>query len=311
MASLRIVEEPGSLSPEEFRERYYLRHRPVILRGAASHWPAVASWSPEYLRRVAAGNRVEVRSKSDYGSDGSKRHFETSRIVDFADVVDMMVQDDSPDLSYARQTSAWADVPALVSDVGHLTCKPDLDKRRGQLWIGPAGTLAQLHWDPQCNLFTQVRGEKRWILVSPADSHLTYPNKFPIAGLLDSPVLRNKLPALVSSLRAARDASTCLRELVDALGTPERELIYAYLAGVNNCDVDAELPDLLRTPRFLGARRHEGTLRAGDAIFVPLCWRHCVRSLSPSVSLNWFFDAEGPRPAELDMRRTLLEHLEL
>src|SRR6478752_4125149 len=111
------IEERSSLGQEEFSHSFVCQHRPVILRGGVAHWPAVKKWSPEYLRTLVAGAKVTIKSKSDYGSGGSKRHFEDKKEVDFAEVVDMMTRDDAPDLSYARQIRAWKDIAELAADV--------------------------------------------------------------------------------------------------------------------------------------------------------------------------------------------------
>jgi hypothetical protein len=69
---------------------------------------------------MVEGAKVVIQSKSDYGLSGSKRHFEESKEVDFAKVVDMMTLDDAPDMSYVRQTLVWKDIAALVDDVQPL-----------------------------------------------------------------------------------------------------------------------------------------------------------------------------------------------
>ena len=83
------LEERTALDPEEFFHTFLLENYPVIMRGAIAHWPAVQKWSPEYLRTMVEGAKVVIQSKSDYDSSGSKRQFEESKEVDFANVVDI------------------------------------------------------------------------------------------------------------------------------------------------------------------------------------------------------------------------------
>ena len=305
------IEERSSLGQEEFSHSFVRQHRPVILRGGIAHWPAVKKWSPEYLRTVVAGAKITIKSKSDYGSGGSKRQFEDKKEVDFAEVVDMMTRDDAPDLSYARQIRVWKDIAELAADVEAPGYGPALiAKSDGNLWIGPAGTVAQMHWDPAHNLFAQVRGEKKWILVPPSESHMTYGNKFPLQEIVNDSRVRAYYPAVVEKIEKALLATGDVEELVNShLTDAERRLIYSWLAQMNNCDVNAEDPDPRKTPLFLAAHRYEGTLRAGDLMFIPYGWRHYVRSLTPSVSLNWFFVPQESLPPDLSIIRTLLEHL--
>lgn len=305
------LEERIALDPEDFFQSFLLQNRPVIMRGAIAHWPAVQKWSPEYLRTMVEGAKVVIQSKSDYGSSGSKRHFEESKEADFADVMDMMTLDDAPDMSYARQTRVWKDIEPLAADVQSLAYGPaNLAKTDGNLWVGPAGTIAQMHWDPGHNLFAQIRGEKKWILVPPSESHLTYANKFSLPEIIQDSSVRERFPALVENMEKTMASSASVEDIVDhGFSDSERRLVYSWLAQMNNCDVNAEQPDPERTPLFLTAHRHEGTLRAGDLMFIPIGWRHYVRSMSASISMNWFFVPQQTLPPELNINRTLLEHL--
>jgi ribosomal protein L16 Arg81 hydroxylase len=305
------LEERTALDPEEFSQSFLLQNRPVIIRGAIAHWPAVQKWSPDYLRSMVEGAKVVIQSKSDYGASGSKRHFEESKETDFAEVVDMMTLDDAPDMSYVRQTRVWKDIEPLVADIQPLRYGPaNLAKTDGNLWIGPAGTIAQMHWDPGHNLFAQIRGEKKWILVPPSESHMTYANKFSLSEIIQDSDVRERFPAFVENMEKAMASSASVEDLVGhGFSDSERRLIYSWLAQMNNCDVNAEEPDPEKTPLFLTAHRHEGMLKAGDLMFIPIGWRHYVRSMSASISMNWFFVPQQTLPPELNISRTLLEHL--
>jgi hypothetical protein len=260
---------------------------------------------------MVEGAKVVIQSKSDYGTSGSKRHFEESKEVDFAKVVDMMTLDDAPDMSYVRQTRVWKDIAALVDDIQPLRYGPtNLAKTDGNLWIGPAGTIAQMHWDPGYNLFAQIRGGKKWILVPPSESHLTYANKFSLSEIVQDSLIRERFPALLENMEKTMASSASLEDLVNSgFNDSERRLLYSWLAQMNNCDVNAEEPDPEKTPLFLAAHRYEGTLSAGDLMFIPFGWRHYVRSMSASISMNWFFLPQQSLPPELNINRTLLEHL--
>ena len=303
------IEERTALSPEEFIDSFVLQQRPVIIRRAVAYWPAVQKWSPEYLRQTVEGAKVVIKSKSDYGASGSKRHVEESKEVDFAEAVEMMTDDDPPDMSYVRQTRIWKDIAQLVDDVGPLPYAPaNVVKTDGNLWVGPAGTVAQMHWDPAHNLFAQIRGEKKWILVSPSESHMTYGNKFLLGEIVQDSRVRTRFPALIQKMENVMLSSGRVEELVEErLNDSERSLVYSWLAQVNNCDVNAEYPDPEKTPLFLTAHRYQETLAAGDLMFIPYSWRHYVRALSPSVSMNWFFRPQQSLAA--DINKTLLEHL--
>jgi ribosomal protein L16 Arg81 hydroxylase len=165
-----------------------------------------------------------------------------------------------------------------------------------------------MHWDPGHNLFAQIRGEKKWILVPPSESHMTYGNKFSLAEILQDSRVRARFPALVENMEKATTSSASVEDLVkNVFDDSERRVLYSWLAQMNNCDVNAEEPDPERTPLFLTAHRYEGTLTAGDLMFIPFGWRHYVRSMSASISMNWFFVPQQSLPDELNMNRTLLQ----
>jgi hypothetical protein len=65
------LEEWAALDPEDFSRSFLLQNRPIIMRRAIAHWPAVQKWSPEYLRTMVKGARVLIHSKSYYGLSGS------------------------------------------------------------------------------------------------------------------------------------------------------------------------------------------------------------------------------------------------
>lgn len=53
--------------------------------------------------------------------------------------------------------------------------------------------------------------------------------------------------------------------------------------------VDPLRPDLERFPRFAQARRLRVVLEPGDILFVPAWWWHSTLSLSPSISVNFWW----------------------
>src|SRR5689334_22887597 len=46
------IDRRAGLSSDEFLERYYAAHRPVILMGEMTDWPALTRWTPNYLKSV-------------------------------------------------------------------------------------------------------------------------------------------------------------------------------------------------------------------------------------------------------------------
>jgi hypothetical protein len=74
------------------------------------------------------------------------------------------------------------------------------------------------------------------------------------------------------------------------LGSPhEPAVFYPRASTINNSEVDADAPDLERFPKYATTTLYEAVLNAGDIIYMPAGWWHSLRSLEPSVNVNWVF----------------------
>ena len=78
-----------------------------------------------------------------------------------------------------RRDIITPDFCALVDDTD-LSCHCDDGEVRVNAWLGPGGTVSNLHYDPYHNLLCQVVGTKRVRLYDPAHSDALYPH----AGLM-------------------------------------------------------------------------------------------------------------------------------
>jgi hypothetical protein len=71
-----------------------------------------------------------------------------------------------------------------------------------------------------------------------------------------------------------------------------RPFLYAWAVaadtGLDGCDVDPEQPDFDRFPLFREAAAIECVVEAGELFYLPEGWFHHVRSLAPSLSINFW-----------------------
>jgi Cupin-like domain len=177
------VDVRPTLSPEEFRAEYAGR-RPVVLRGAIADMPAVSTWSAGHLGAVAPDQRVRLK----VGTVSAGR----TDIVALAD--------------YARELAEWeakvaesddpGEPPGYLHDVPLLSMIPSLRRDlepfpveyfppffRDRWWsftqffVGPSRALTPLHFDTLLthNLFFQVHGSKRFVMVADAERDKCYP----------------------------------------------------------------------------------------------------------------------------------------
>lgn len=126
------------IDPERFRQEYYLRRRPVVVRGVASEWPARQSWTLEGLK---------------------------ARIADAPTAVERQPLWWDVDAELVRQD---IELPAIVS---HLLARqrPTRRPRYTRVWTNPKGHVTPWHYDGNSlDVFNvQVTGHKRFTLVSP------------------------------------------------------------------------------------------------------------------------------------------------
>ena len=54
------VERRSELTPQEFRQRYFVPGIPVVLEGAAAEWPAIKKWTPDYFSLLCGHEETKV-----------------------------------------------------------------------------------------------------------------------------------------------------------------------------------------------------------------------------------------------------------
>ncbi|HEV8703220.1 MAG TPA: cupin-like domain-containing protein [Candidatus Polarisedimenticolia bacterium] len=176
-------------APRAFFREFVSRRRPAILTGVAEVWPAIARWDPGHLKailpdtevRVEVWEREETRNDpADYLRSVRRRPM---RLGDFLE----LVRAGGPESRshYLAQYPLLRAVPRLRDDIR----EPDeymavpayvpraLARRmrlEPSLWIGPAGAVTTLHFDSTHNLFVQIFGTKKVLLVPPEESDLVY-----------------------------------------------------------------------------------------------------------------------------------------
>jgi len=153
--------------PADFWTTHWEGNLPLVVRGYAREWPALTAWTLEGLRARLGDTPVAVEIER-----AAARHFE-GRWVErpFAEVIDRVAGPPGNDL-YMIARNENLRRPAFAPLLSEIIVDDALfDRARlvggSSLWVGPAGTLTPLHFDTTNILFVQVRGAKRFSLVSP------------------------------------------------------------------------------------------------------------------------------------------------
>jgi lysine-specific demethylase 8 len=233
--------------------------RPIIIAGLAKDWRAAQRWTPEWFSRTFANVTVEPEmwNPGRAGLPVERLEHVRRRRMTMAELVACIGEGDATgERPYLAQYPLLRSMPGLGEDL------PSVDALMG-LSAFPEAVRSRLRWEPT-------------LWMGPAGT--VSPLHFDVAD--------NFLVQLHGSKRVA----------VLAPGQSER-LYYGRASDpglAHFSPVDLERPDLGRFPRARDAVGAVGQLEPGDVLFIPAGHWHHVRSLSPSVSLNfWWWNAHG------------------
>lgn len=239
----------GDLTPEDFYHRYVLPCKPVILTDALRDWPLYNMSQEESLVHFE-GLQGMIRA-GDYVSKtfSKNRTFRAESMAAFVRAAqEYSATDDSEPPPYLGSNTMPESLEALIRWPDYFRRDQYIPPR---IWIGPKGTVTPLHRDDTDNLFTQVWGEKAFILAAPH----------------------------------------------------ERSRLYAWTTyrqgGLEGSEVDAENPDYQKHPEAQRVNFLHLRIGPGDMLFIPDGWFHHVRSLSLSLSVN-FWTSSVRRPGEAE-----------
>jgi len=172
----REVDRRSGLTRQAFLREYYAPNRPVILEDACDQWPALSLWTPEYLADTLGGAEVEVMTDRDADlayEKNANAHRTRMAFDEFVAKVtatewsnDLYLVANNKLLGSPVAAPLWQD---FRLDSRYLSVKKA--KKITFLWFGPSGTVTPLHHDLMNVMFHQVRGWKRFILISPLETH--------------------------------------------------------------------------------------------------------------------------------------------
>jgi hypothetical protein len=178
---VETIERRSQLSEAEFLERYYAANRPVILTGMLAGNAAFSRWTPKYMRDTCGDAQVEIMAGRDKDPDYEVNSTQHKSKVPFRDYIDQVLSGRESNDYYLVANNGFftrEETKALYDDLPRFQDYLDPEKAMGQVffWFGPAGTVTPLHHDIMNVLVAQLLGRKRFILISPDQTHLVYNN---------------------------------------------------------------------------------------------------------------------------------------
>lgn len=168
------VERRQAISAEEFQREYFRKGRPVIFSGAARDWGCVKNWSLDFF-----ASRYGEKELLLVDAEGLTSKTKKSGGYEFLKVKELVSDIRSENNKYLRFSPLIQDNPGLTADFDlswfHRMRGARTFANTYYMFMGGAGQRTHLHNDQPCNLFVQVKGEKRWTLYPVADSVFLYP----------------------------------------------------------------------------------------------------------------------------------------
>jgi hypothetical protein len=141
-------------------------NKPFIVRGFASDWPCVQNWTPDLFDSEYGDDEIHIFDKDSY------EEVSTSSLREIARGIKEGKQD------YARFTSVLHQHPKLKKDFDIEKIKKlrlGKDSSSYQFFLGAKGTETPLHAASTGNLFIEIYGKKKWVMISTDYSYLVKP----------------------------------------------------------------------------------------------------------------------------------------
>jgi ribosomal protein L16 Arg81 hydroxylase len=166
-------------SREEFLNSYFAMNRPVVLSGMLDDSDALSRWSPEYFADAWGDVTVEVMTDRDLDAKYEIRCEQHRTSMLLADYINRITSSGPSNDCYLVANNGFFERPEVAQLREEVPRLPGLldesaAANRIFLWLGPAGTVTPLHHDVMNVLVAQIRGTKRFTLISPEQTPWVY-----------------------------------------------------------------------------------------------------------------------------------------
>ncbi|SEA02643.1 Cupin-like domain-containing protein [Arachidicoccus rhizosphaerae] len=201
---LKNIDTVASISPEDFKKKYYNTRTPLVIKDLAKSWPAYQKWTWDYFKEKVG--QKEVGIYNNVKSDAYTPINKADDYVKFGDYIDMIRK--GPAEWRIFLFNIFSHAPELSEDFSWPThLMNGFVKRAPMLFTGGQGAVTHMHFDIDLShiVHTQFIGRKRVLLFPYEQQHLLYRKPFEVLSLADyshyydpehSKLDINKFPAL-------------------------------------------------------------------------------------------------------------------
>lgn len=170
---LKPVDTVESISPEDFKSKYYNAMKPLVIKGLAKKWPAYSKWNWDYFIDTVGDKEVGVYN--NIKSDSYTPINTADAYMKFGDYL-RKVKQGPLDLRIFL-FNIFQHAPQVVND---FTWPDELMKgfvkKYPMLFVGGEGSVTHMHFDIDMShiLHTQFAGKKRVLLFPHGEQHKLY-----------------------------------------------------------------------------------------------------------------------------------------
>jgi hypothetical protein len=170
---LQAVDTVDSISPEEFRDRYYNPMRPLVIKGLSKQWPAYEKWGWDYFASIVG--EVKVGVYNNVKSDAYTPINTADDYMTFGKYIDMVRK--GPAEWRIFLFNIFEHAPQLIQDFEWPEyLLKGFVKRYPMLFVGGKGSITHMHFDIDLShiIHTQFIGRKRVLLFPFQEQHKLY-----------------------------------------------------------------------------------------------------------------------------------------
>lgn len=160
---LQAIDRVENISPSDFREKYYLPKKPLIITGLAKQWPAYSKWNWDYFINIVGDKEVGV-----YNNVKSDAYTAINTADDYMKFGKYLQKARSGPLDLRIFLfNIFQHAPQITGD---FTWPDELMngfvKKYPMLFVGGQGSITHMHFDIDMShiLHTQFIGRKRVLL---------------------------------------------------------------------------------------------------------------------------------------------------
>lgn len=181
---LTEVDIVNQISPEDFKKKYYLTKKPLIIRDLSKNWSAYEKWNWDYFKSLVGDTKVGLYNniKSDaYTPINTADDYKT-----FGDYIDMIKT--GPAAWRIFLFNIFDHAPQLIKDFNWPDeMMPGFVKRYPMLFVGGATSITHMHFDIDMShiLHTQFIGRKKVLLFPHQEQYKLYRKPFEVLSLAD------------------------------------------------------------------------------------------------------------------------------